>query len=118
MYGLPVNFDAAVFVGKKLGLICYSTNTINFSFEGDVSITLMGSFIYRHSPYEIVIKQSLPVSSSDLMCLIGRVVCSSEGREDGTLALHFDNGHILMFLDDSQEYEAYSIRIGKRSIIV
>ncbi len=118
MYGLPANFDAEVFVGKKLDLICYSTNTINISFEGDVSITLMGSFIYRHSPYETVIKQCPPMSSSDMMRLVGKVVCYAEGRKDGTLTLRFDNGHILELLDDVKEYEAYIIRIGKRDIIV
>lgn len=118
MYGLPPHFDASVFVGRTLDLICFSTNTMDISFEGNVSITVMGSFSYQRSPSEPAIKQSLPVMSSDLMGLLGKEVLRAEGSIDGMLSLEFADQHVVTFLDDVPNYEAYIIRIGEREIIV
>jgi|APFre7841882630_1041343.scaffolds.fasta_scaffold58662_2 hypothetical protein len=118
MYGLPTQFDVAVFVGKTLDLICYSANTISFSFTEDVIITIMGSFIYRQELHEISNKQSVRLLSSNLMGLIDKSVSRADGWQDGTLNLYFDNGHILTLLDDSQQYESYIIQIGNKEIVV
>jgi hypothetical protein len=118
MYGLSATFDASVFVGKELIEVCFSVNTISFSFERDVLITVMGSFIHRDKQSTSVNKQSVPVSTSSLMNLAGKKVQIAEARQDGTLTLHFENGHSLILLDDSQAYEAYIIRIGDKETIV
>jgi len=118
MYGLSANIDVSVFIAKELTLVSFTANTINMFFEDDVSITVIGSFIYKYDTSNIVKKQSIPVSSSNLMCLIGKVVQFAERGTDGSLVLHFDNCHILTVLDDSQEYESYRIRIGDKEIFV
>jgi len=118
MYGLLANFDVSAFVKKELTLVSFSVNTINLSFEEDVSITILGSFMYSPDLPTSESKQTIPVSSSNLMRLIGKVVCFAERRDDGGLTLHFDNGHILVILDDSREYESYSVRIGDKEIVV
>ncbi len=118
MYGLPINFNISVLVGKKLNLVCFSANTISLSFEEDVSITIMNSFIYRDKSYETSNKHSGPVSSSNLMCLVGKAISHAEGQKDGMLTLQFDNEHALVLLDDSREYESYIIKIGNKEIIV
>jgi hypothetical protein len=117
MYGLPVTFDTSVFVGRELDEVCFTTNTITFSFKG-VLITVMGSFIHRDKQRTTANKQRVPVSSSSLMSLAGKAVRLAEAREDGTLTLYFTNGNALILLDDSQEYESYTIRIGDEETIV
>jgi len=118
MYVLSKDFDVSMLVGKKLELICFSSNTINLSFEEDVSITILGSFIYRRDPNESKSVQKVPVSSSDLMCLTDQTVRYAEACEQGSLDLHFDNGQDLLLLDDSRDYESYIVRIGIKEIIV
>ena len=118
MYGLQQDFDATIFVGQELIQICFSANTVDFTFSGDILITLESSFIYRSTPTGADHREAVPVSSSDLMHLIGHKIDSATATSDGTLALIFDNGHALTFLDDSTDYESYSIRIGQREIIV
>lgn len=118
MYGLPATFDASVLVGKELDEVCFTVNTITFSFKEDVLITVMGSFIHRDKQSTTINKQSVPVSSSSLMSLVGKAVQLAEARQDGTLSLHFEAGHTLVLLDDSQEYESYIIRIGDEETIV
>lgn len=118
MYGLPKDFDVAVLVERKLDLLCFTANTISFTFDGNAQITIMGAFIYRQNDHEIADKQIVPLSTSNLMGLIGKKVCRAASCQDGTLTLHFDNRHILTILDDSQQYESYTIRLGDKDIIV
>ena len=118
MYGLPKDFDVSVFIGKTLDLVCFSVNTVNLIFEKNVSIIIMSSFIYQHNCTENTNIQKIPVSSSDLMCLVGQVIEHAEGHENGALVLHLDNGQILTILDEFQQYESYMINIGDKEIIV
>jgi hypothetical protein len=118
MYGLPQDFDATVFVGKELVQVSFSANTIHFSFDAHISVTLLSSFVYSSASDDARSTQAVPVQSSNLMSLIGHTVDSADAKPDGTLTLGFDNGHSLTFLDDSQNYESYWIHIGGREIIV
>lgn len=118
MYGLTTNFDVSAFIEKELTIISFTANTINMLFEEDVSITVMGSFIHNYNKSDSAKKQCVPVSSSSLMRLIGKVVQLAERGTDGSLVLHFDNSHILTLLDDSLEYESYSVRIDNKENIV
>ena len=118
MYGLQEDFDTTVFVGRELIQICFSANTINFAFSDDISITLASSFVYSNASNDVSRKQAVPVSSSSLMHLIGHRIDAATASSDGTLGLVFDDGHNLALLDDSKDYESYSIRIGDKEIIV
>jgi hypothetical protein len=118
MYGLEEDFDTMAFVGGELTQVCFSVNTIGFDFDNNISITLLSSFVYRGDSGDPNSAQAVPVASSNLMRLTGHSVESASASRDGTLVLVFDNGHSLTFLDDSQQYESYSIRIGDREIIV
>ncbi len=117
MYSLSSVIDVSVFNEKELEMICFTANTISLSFTKNVAITIMGSYILENNVAEKS-KQSVPVSSSSLMCLIRRVIQSAERGSDGSLKLHFDNKHNLIILDDSKIYESYHVRIGSKEIIV
>jgi len=118
MYGLSADYNVSAFNKKELSLLCFSANTIDLTFDCDVSITIIGSFIHNYDKSAIAEKQDIPVTSSSLMCLIGKVVKFAERANDGGLVLHFDNSHILTILDDSREYESYSVCIGGKETFV
>jgi hypothetical protein len=118
MYGLSKYIDVSVFAEKELTLISFTINTIDLSFEDDLSITIEGSFIYCPGQPASAIKLTIPVSDSNLMCLIGKKVCFAERLNDGGIALHFDNDDVLSILDDSREYESFNIHIGGNEIII
>ena len=120
MYGLPKDFDGSMFVGRTVGLVSFSVNTIHISFDGDISITLESSFEHRlgtEEPAQVCV-QEVPVEESRLMQLTGRSVESVEANVDGTLTLHFDGGHILPCFDDSPQYASYRITHGNLEIYV
>jgi len=118
MYGLPENFDSAAFVDTELVQIAFSANTIDFWFGENISITLMSSFIHRIDSNKTEGRHTVPVTESGLMALIGKSVSSASADRDGTLILLFENGDSLTFLDDSKQYESYSIQLGGERTIV
>jgi hypothetical protein len=118
MYGLPKDFSALIFVGQELVEICFTVNTAHLVFDGEVSITLLSSYVYTSSSNNVSRKETVPVLSSSLMHLIGKKVSSATAKTDGTLTLMFEDGASLILLDDSRDYESYSIRIGDREIVV
>lgn len=118
MYGLPENFDVKMFFGKKIELICFSENTISLSFEENISITIMGSFVYKGSHDEIGEVQTPPASSSGLTSLINQPVRNAEIIDKSNLVFYFENGQSVHILNDCKEYESYIIKINEDEIIV
>jgi uncharacterized protein DUF6188 len=116
MYGLPENFDASVFVGRRLEQVSFTANTLRLLFDEEVAITLEASFIHRQQGREK--KEAVPPQSSELMKLLGRTVRRAEGRRDGTLTLEFDEGEAIVCLDDSPQYESFHIQIRDKELHV
>jgi hypothetical protein len=118
MYGLPIDFDGSEFVERQLIQISFTENTIHLVFEGDVSLTLLSTFKYRLAQSDTTYEETIPVLSSQLMGLIGDKVKSATASRNGELSLLFGTGGNLTCVDDSTEYESYSIHIGDKEIIV
>ena len=118
MYGLPLDFDHLIFVGRTLQQISFSANTIGFEFDGDLSITLLSSFAHKRGD-ELLEKGDVPVIEAKLMQLAEKVVTSCEVVDNGrTLVLHFENGRSLYCYDDSDQYESFTITYGGREVFV
>lgn len=119
MYGLPENFDGSFLIGRTLEMICFNANQIYLHFDGQVTITIEGSFSHQRaqsgSDTQVL---SVPVSESDLMQLLEHKITGVSGEKDGTLTLVFDDGQILKCYDQLPNYESYQIRHGEKVIIV
>jgi hypothetical protein len=118
MYGLPSDFAATVFAGQELTQVSFTTNTVHFSFDEHHSITVESTFVYRPDAASVEATQAVPAVHSEIMGLLGKTVLRAEADRDGVLKLEFLGGGLLVFRDDSKEYESYQIRIGKRQISV
>jgi hypothetical protein len=121
MYGLPKDFDGSFFIGREVGHVSFTANTVFVSFDNaEVSITILSSFEHRTSAQgggpEIV--ETVPVAESKLMQLIGHSVEAVEATTEGTLTLRFEHGHILRCFDDTTNYECYWVTHGADQIIV
>lgn len=119
MYGLPKDFDTNFLQGKTLELVCFSENTVNFHFDGGLHITVESAYAHRvpESRETEEIKE-IPVSSSDIMQLVGCSIAQVSANVDGTLSLTFENDHRLLFFDTSRQYESYKIDYNEKTIIV
>lgn len=118
MHGIPQDFDASVFIGSILEPLTFTQNSIHFVFDPGRAITLSSSYVYRFDrTVNGIEKGVVPVTSSRLMELVGQVVKSAES-DKRLLRLGFDEGRSLEFLDDSDQYESFTIAIGNREIFV
>ncbi len=118
MHGIPQDFDASIFVGSIFELVTFTQNSIHFVFNPGGTITLTSLYVYRFDrAADGVEKGVVPVTSSRLMELVGQEVRSAE-KEKRVLRLCFDEERSLEFLDDSDQYESFTITIGNREIFV
>jgi Family of unknown function (DUF6188) len=118
MHSLPPDFDASAFTGTELVQVSFSANTVHLVFETDVQMTIVGPFFVQVHCGLPPVRYSPPVESSSLMALIGKRVVSASGDADGTLTLQFENGGKIICIDESKNYESYTLIIGGREIIV
>jgi hypothetical protein len=112
MHGLPADFDGQFFVGKDLIAVTFSANTVSFSFDGEVLVTAEAPFKYKATLADPGEVQPVPAQSSTLMRLLQHQVHRVSATTDGTLELTFDDGQMLIFVDDSGPYESYHVKNG------
>ena len=118
MYGLPKDFDCAFLVGRTLEMICFAANQIYLHFDQKIMITIEGEYSFqkeRVAPLQILV---VPAVECNLMTLLEQSVISASGKEDGTLALVFQNGSVFRCYDRTENYESYRIKNGKKITIV
>lgn len=118
MYRLPNDFDFSVFVGKTLEMVCVTANTICLHFGADVSITIEAEYSVSGAAEQRPRKAVVPEFDPVVLSLIEHSVTVASGTPEGTLILEFDMGAILRCYDPTELYEAYSIRMGDRTVIV
>lgn len=109
MYGLPEDFDFAMFDGRTVDLVGFSANTVVLWFDSKLSITIEATYSHMKSPDASAIRVKVPSQESSLIQLSGKSVVRAEGENSGTLVLHFEDGQILKCFDDSPYYESYRI---------
>jgi hypothetical protein len=117
MYGLPSDFDVSPFIGRRLDSVTFYEFMVHFSFEDGPQVSAESGFLFRRSSGELV-RQTPPISQSDVIGLVGKLVTSASASEEGTLNLTFDNGAFVEFRDDLPNYESYSVYIGGQRTIV
>ena len=118
MYGLPSDFDPSVFVGRSVASVCYSENTTQIFLDDRTIITIWGSLAHSAVAEVAARTETVPTESSALMRLAGRTVVDASVNHGKNLRLKFDDGQVLECLDDSDQYESYSIATGDKQIIV
>ncbi len=118
MNKLPLDFDGKFFVGKTLEYVSFAEYSVYFSFEKKITVTVESSLQHLFQLSGEEEKQSIPLTESSLMQLVGHAVTKVLAGADGTLVLEFDNGHLLRVFDDLPNYESYSIQHGDIEIFV
>lgn len=118
MHGLPRDFDFAAFHGRTIEQISFAAYLVVLSFGEDLWLQVESSLSYRLDPHQPDTFETIPISRSGLMVLIGKTVERADTPGDGTLALHFEDGARFQCFDDKPMYECYQLWIGGRRVIV
>ena len=122
MYGLPKDLDLSFFVGKRLDTVTFAEFVIHFNFDNKVRITLESEFQHQLDQDvkrgHVGVVQSVPVTHSTLMQLVGHSVVSAAAEEEGTLALVFDDGQVLRCFEQDVPYESCQFSDGTNNYVV
>jgi Family of unknown function (DUF6188) len=120
VYELPADFDVQVFTTRVLDQVSFTANTLELRFDGGISVIIESKIRYEASENgdSWVESATVPLTESRLMTLIGKHVDEASVGHRSTIALKFDNNHVLFIIADSDQYECYQLRIGDIEIVV
>lgn len=115
MYGVPADLDLTRFIGTTLEQICIGQFQINFHFcDPDTSISVGGRWVLA-GPDGVVVDESRENSQRDayrIHALLEKRVVATSIDPPRSFTLRFETGHHLSVLDDSPQYESFSIQPG------
>ena len=118
MYGLPKGLSLKFLCGKTLVQVCVGAHDMILNFDDDVSVTVTSHISCAGPDGAARQYHDFARAMPDLKVFLNQTIAKAEGNEDGTLLLAFDAVGTLAIYDDSAEYESYTIRHGKRVIVV
>jgi len=118
VYGLPPDFDGRLFVGQILASITFTVNTVHLVFGPDLSLTVLSTCSYRLAASDARHTEQVPITGTAMLGLIGRQVTNIAVTGGRNLALEFDGNGEFTCIDDSDQYESYTIKVDDREIIV
>jgi len=114
MYGVTDRIDLSKFVGTTLEQISIGSYQIIFRFGPGCFIAAEGRWLLL-GPDGSVVDQSEEPDERDAyrvhICLGQRVAAATPEPPDA-ISITFDTGHVLRFVDDSEQYESFSIQPG------
>ena len=91
MNKFPEDFDAGIFVGRTLEMICFAAYQVNFHFGSHISISAETSFAFEKP--SAIAQITIPVMQSDLMQLLEHQVSKASVQDQHILTLVFDGGY-------------------------
>ena len=109
MYGFADQIDWQSFVGRVLEEVSFTTTTVNFHFDDNLSVTIMTGAVLQVSGGRS--EPLAPGLASSLPGAVGREVVAV-WTSFAELSLTFDNRWVLNLVDDSRMYESLSVRVG------
>jgi hypothetical protein len=118
MHGLKKDIDLNFLNGRELIQVAIGMHQVIFAFDEDVAISVEGEFTYSNGKNTVVWKPGTPDAAATTVALLGTRIESTEGHQNGTLALTFSGGNRLTIPDSSREYESYQITRPGETIVV
>lgn len=115
MHGLPLTFDVSPFAGTRLDSITFAEFGVHFHFERGgrpmISVSESSMYTYAIGASDLTYERAEAVVESRVMQLVGKSVTRARVWDECTLALDFEEGSTLAFLDDDPNYECYVIEV-------
>jgi hypothetical protein len=120
MYGLDKNVDLSFLKDCELIQLCVGLYQIVFKFDEDVAISVEGEFHYFNGQNESIWRPEpgASVLAAHTATLLGSRIENFESDANGSLALTFSNGHRLILIDSSKDYQSYDITRPGQTIVV
>ena len=114
MYGVPSDLNLTPFHGQTLTQICLGEFQLQFNFADEAHLSVEGALQLLTDDGTLMdagLRGRQPTEYR-LHCLLGRTVLRSDVHAPEWIDLHFSGGVTLGVIDDSAEYESFSIQPG------
>ena len=118
MHGLDTTIDLSFLTGREVLQVAIGIHDVQFAFDRDVRISITGSFRYVSREGSSEWQPGAPQAAAPALRLLGATVEQVYGQKDGTLELTFSTGGRLTVLDNSKEFESYTISRPGETIVV
>jgi hypothetical protein len=115
---IPKDFNLLELKGGALQMVCFAKHAAYLHFDNDLLITIEGDFQHLGKHVACNERQSLPVTTSGLLTLIGYHVAEIQEGPDCTLTLIFSNSESLIVYGDNGPFEAYHIKFRGREVTI
>jgi hypothetical protein len=116
MYKFPEDFDAAVFVGRTLEMVCVNANQVYFHFNDDLMICAESAFWFERQDNSFS-DVKIPLDQLEVLQLLERDVARAQIKKGDVLTVTFDNGASLRF-DPTPGYESYRVVVLGKDIFI
>lgn len=118
MHGLDTTIDLSFLKGREILQIAIGIHDVQFAFDKDVRISITSSFRYVSREGSFEWQPGAPEAAAPAVRLLGATVEQVFGQKDGTLELTLSTGDRLTVLDNSKEFESYTITRPGETIVV
>ena len=113
MHGVPIDLNLSSFEGSTLIELGVGEFQIQFRFHPEGTISVEGKWELR-DPAGVMIDSWARESITNhntlkLQSILGKVVQSYSVNAPSSFSLRFNTGHVLTILDDSDQYESFSV---------
>lgn len=109
MYRLDKLLDLTPLKGKEVEQVAIGQYQVILNLTDDFSIYIGGSYKYGKGDALVENNGQDPSSSKELVDLLGKEIINSYIESDRILSMHFSNDCILELIDDSDQYESFTI---------
>jgi hypothetical protein len=114
--GLPIDIDLSFFLGSQLEQVCFGRWQISFRLEA-IGVGSESDLVLHKPTKEIITihandRDAYSPFADDLSALLGEEVVAAHRLDDGGMNLEFSSGSRLYFLNGSDRYESFQIRVA------
>ncbi|MEM8773623.1 MAG: hypothetical protein AAGF53_01235 [Pseudomonadota bacterium] len=118
MYDIPETQEFSGLLGKELQQVCIGNNEVIFNFDSDFSLCVMGPFEHIKSGSEVFDYTDLLTKPSSLPSLLNSSIFEVKKENNDYLLLCFQNNEKLRLINDTDQYECFSLNIDGNIILV
>jgi len=118
MYGLDSDVSLTFLHGRELIQILVGAYQLILRFDGDVSISIEGTFDHRRGARSLLTATELPAAACTLLPLIGHSIKTAENVGGGEIRLDFSNEETVCLMDSNKDTESYQIDGPGKQLIV
>lgn len=109
MYGLPPETSLDFIVGQTLTQACFGEHDLILNFSGNISISIYSSIGVGVDIQNIEHHVVFHEVAAAVLRLLNKDVASVRWVPDGTVTLQLDDGSLIQILDNSEDFESYTI---------